>query len=124
MMTVGCLLAVLILMVIEWRSRPSTAGGCLVGTYRYDLVFLSFFCVFVFCIYIIFFGCASIINMCVSFGSDVGPVRPEGKPKHMRRSRVPDAREADWVLHQVERHLDHLTTIVPMAEIEDLPVAY
>ena len=58
------------------------------------------------------------------FREDVGPVRPEGQPRHMRRSRVPDAGEADRVLHQVERHLDRLTTIVPMAEIEDLPVAY
>lgn len=51
-------------------------------------------------------------------------VRPEGKPKHMQQSRVPDAGEVDGVLHQVERNLDHLTTVVPMAEIEDLPVAY
>ena len=27
-------------------------------------------------------------------------------------------------MHLDERHLDHLTTVVPMAEIEDLPVAY
>lgn len=62
--------------------------------------------------------------MCVSFGEDVGPVRPEGKPRHMWRSRVPDAGEADRVLRQVERHLDRLITVVPPAEIEDLPVAY
>ena len=43
--------------------------------------FLSF--VFVFCIYNVF-GCASIINMCVSFGVDVGPVRPDGQPRHMQ----------------------------------------
>ena len=64
------------------------------------------------------------INMCVSFGPDVGPVCPDGQPRHMRRSKVPDVRETDWVLRQVERHLDRLTTVVPMAEIEDLPVAY
>ena len=58
------------------------------------------------------------------FGVDVGPVRPEGKPRHMWRSRFPDVGEADRVLHQVERHLDRLTTAVPPAEIEDLPVAY
>ena len=42
----------------------------------------------------------------------------------MRRSRVPDAGESEWVLRQVERQLDRLTTAIPMAEIEDLPVAY
>ena len=30
------------------------------------------------------FGCANIMNMCVSFGVDVGPVCPKGKPRHMR----------------------------------------
>ena len=62
--------------------------------------------------------------MCVSFGADVGPVRLEWKPRHMRRSRVLDAGEADRVLRQVERHLDRLTTAISPAEIEDLPVAY
>ena len=62
--------------------------------------------------------------MCVSCGLDVGPMHPDGQPRHMRRSRVPDARETDRVLHQVERHLDRLTTVVPMVEIEDLLVAY
>ena len=62
--------------------------------------------------------------MCVSYGPDVGLVHPDGKPRHMRRSRVSDVGEIDWVLHQVERHLDRLTTAVPMAKIEDLLVAY
>ena len=64
------------------------------------------------------------INMCVSFGADVGPVHLEGQPKHMWQSRVLDVGETDRVLRQVERHLDHLTTIVPMAKIKDLLVAY
>ena len=63
-------------------------------------------------------------NMFVWFEPDVGPVRPEGQLRHMRRARASDATETDWVFHQVERHLDRLTTAVPMADIEDLPVAY
>ena len=42
----------------------------------------------------------------------------------MRRARVPVARESERVLHQVERHLDRLTFAIPMAEIEDIPMAY
>ena len=37
---------------------------------------------------------------------------------------VPEVGETERVLRQVERHLDRLTNVVPMAEIEDLPVAY
>jgi hypothetical protein len=51
-------------------------------------------------------------------------MRPEGKPRHMRRSRVPDAGEVNRVLHQVERHLDRLTIAIPSAKIEDLSVVY
>ena len=54
----------------------------------------------------------------------MGLVHPDGKPRHMWRARDPDAGETDRVFRQVERHLDHLTTAMPMAEIEDLPVAY
>ena len=56
-------------------------------------------------------------------GADVGPVRSEGQPRHMRRARVPDAAESERVLRQVERHLDRLTAAILMAEIEDIPVA-
>ena len=62
--------------------------------------------------------------MCIFYGLDVGTVRPDGKPRHMRRARAPYAGETDQVFRKVERHLDRLTTTVPMAEIEDLPVAY
>ena len=58
------------------------------------------------------------------FGVDIGPVRPKGKPRHMQRARVPDARESERVLRQVERHLDRLNFAIPMVEIEDIPVAY
>ena len=68
------------------------------------------------------FGCASITNMHFCFGADVGPVRLEGKPRHMRRAKVPSAGESERVLHQVERCLDRLTTAIPPTEIEDLPV--
>ena len=51
-------------------------------------------------------------------------MRPEGKPQQMWRARVPDAAELERVLRQVERHLDRLTFAIPMAEIEDIPVAY
>ena len=97
------------------------------GRYRYDLIFVSFFLCFCFLFFAYIyngFGCASILNMCVSFGVDVGPVHPEGKPRHMWRARVPDAGESERVLRQVERHLNRLTFAIPMAEIEDLPVAY
>ena len=85
--------------------------------------FVSFFC---FCFLHIYnvFGCTSIINMCVSCELDVGPMRPDGKPRLMQRSKDLDAGETNQVLHQVERHLDRLTTTVAMAKIEDLPVAY
>ena len=42
----------------------------------------------------------------------------------MWRARALDVGETDRVFHQVERHLDHLTVVVPMAEIEDLLVGY
>ena len=54
----------------------------------------------------------------------MGPVHPDGKPRHMRQARAPNAGETNQVFHQVQRHLDHLTTAMLMAEIEDLPVAY
>lgn len=54
----------------------------------------------------------------------MGHVHPDGQPRHMRRSRAPNSSETDQVFHQVERHLDRLTTVVPMTEIEDLLVAY
>lgn len=57
-------------------------------------------------------------------GLDVGPMHPNGKPRKMWLYRVPDAGETDRVFRQVERHLDRLTTIVSMVEVEDLPVAY
>ena len=52
-----------------------------------DIGMISFFFLsFCFCFLHIYnvFGCASMINMCVSFGSDVGPVCLEGQPRHMR----------------------------------------
>lgn len=55
---------------------------------------------------------------------DVGPICLEGQPRHMWSSRAPDAIEIDQVFLQVERCLDKFTVAVPMAEIEDLPVAY
>ena len=42
----------------------------------------------------------------------------------MQRARASDMTETDRVFREVERHLDRLTAPVPMAEIEDLPVAY
>ena len=54
----------------------------------------------------------------------MGPMRLDGQPRHMRWARTLDVGEANRVFHQVERHLDLLTTIMSMAEIEDLPVAY
>ena len=42
----------------------------------------------------------------------------------MQIAREPDATETDRVFCQVERHLDKLTTTIPMVDIEDLPVAY
>ena len=56
-------------------------------------------------------------------GLDVGPVHPDGQPRNMQRARALDVGEIDRVFCQVERHLDRLTTAVPMAEIKDLPVA-
>lgn len=49
---------------------------------------------------------------------------PEGQPRHMQRARVPDARDSEQVLRQVERHLDQLTFAIHMVEIKDIPVAY
>ena len=52
-----------------------------------DIGMNSFF-VFCFVFYLLHIynvlGCASIINMCVSFGVDVGPMHLEGQPRHMR----------------------------------------
>ena len=50
------------------------------------------------------------------YGPDVGPMRPDGQPRHMRRARAPDVGETNWVFRQVERYLDRLTTFVLMAE--------
>ena len=72
----------------------------------------------------IFLWCVSLTNMCIFCGPDVGPIHLEGQPRHMRRARAPNASETNIVFHQVERHLDRLTIVVPMAEIEDLPVGY
>ena len=71
----------------------------------------------------IFYGVKS-TNMFVLFEPDVGPFHPEGQPRHMQRARAPYATEIDRVLLQVERHLDMLIVVVPMVEIEDLPMAY
>jgi hypothetical protein len=54
----------------------------------------------------------------------MGPVRPKGQPMHMQRARALYFGKTNRVFRQVERHLDHLTVVVLMAEIEDLSVGY
>ena len=55
--------------------------------------------------------------------SDVGPVRPEGLPRHKRRRGEADTLDSDRTLQVVQRNLEGLTRQIPMATVEDLPEA-
>ena len=54
---------------------------------------------------------------------DIGPVRPEGYPRHKHRRGKADTVDPDRTLHVVQRNLEGLTRQVPMAPVEDLPEA-
>ena len=53
----------------------------------------------------------------------MGPVRPEGYPRHKRRRGEVDAEDPGRTLHIVQRNLESLTRQVPMSAVEDLPEA-
>ena len=53
--------------------------------------------------------------------SDVGPVRPEGLPRHKRRRGEAEIVDSDRTLQAVQRNLEGLTRQIPMAAVEDLP---
>ena len=55
--------------------------------------------------------------------SDVGPVRPEGLPRHKRRRGEAETVDSDRTLQDVQRNLEGLTRQIPMAAMEDLPEA-
>ena len=55
--------------------------------------------------------------------SDVGPVRPEGLPRHKRRRGEVETVDSDRTLQTVQRNLEQLTRQIPMAAVEDLPEA-
>ena len=52
--------------------------------------------------------------------TDIGPVRPEGYPRHKRRRGETETVDPDRTLHAVQRNLKGLTRKVPMAAVEDL----
>ena len=52
--------------------------------------------------------------------SDVGPVRPEGLPRHKRRRGEAETVDSDRTLQAVQRNLEGLTRQIPMAAVEDL----
>ena len=57
--------------------------------------------------------------------TDVGPVRPEGFPRH-RHCRIEAENvieDPKRVIHAIQRNLEDLTHHVPMAAVEDLPEA-
>ena len=54
---------------------------------------------------------------------DIGPVRPEGFPRHKHRRGEADTVDSDRTLQAVQRNLEGLTCQVPMAAVEDLPEA-
>ena len=55
--------------------------------------------------------------------TDIGPVRPEGYPRHKRRKGEADTVDPDRTLQAVQRNLEGLNCQVPMAAVEDLPEA-
>ena len=55
--------------------------------------------------------------------TDIGPVRPEGFPRHKRRRGEADIVDSDRTLQAVQRKLEGLTRQVPMAVVEDLSEA-
>ena len=55
--------------------------------------------------------------------TDIGPVRPDGCPRHKRRRGEADTVDPDRTLQAVQRNLEGLTRQVPMAAVEDLPEA-
>ena len=75
--------------------------------------------------------------MTIVLHADVGPVRPANFAQNRRRPRPeaaaatargvavagnPPAGEAERALRQVEQNFTELTRIVPMIEIEDMPI--
>ena len=53
----------------------------------------------------------------------IGPIRPEGYPRHKRRRGEADTEDPGRTLNAVQRNLEGLTHQVPMAAVEDLPEA-
>ena len=52
--------------------------------------------------------------------TDIGPVRPEGFPRHKRCRGEADTVDSDRTLQAIQRNLEGLTRQVPMAAVEDL----
>ena len=55
--------------------------------------------------------------------TNIGPVRPEGLPRHKRRRGEADTVDSNRTLQAVHMNLEGLTRQVPMAAVEDLPEA-
>ena len=55
--------------------------------------------------------------------TDIGPVRPEGFPRHKHHRGEADTVDSDRTLQAVQRNLEGLTRQIPMAAMEDLPEA-
>jgi hypothetical protein len=59
------------------------------------------------------------------FRADVGSRRPNGFPQHQQRNQGDDnvGGDVDRVLQNVQGNLSHLTHMIPMVQVEDLPEA-
>ena len=55
--------------------------------------------------------------------TDIGPVHPEGYPRHKHRRGEADTEDPGRTLHAIQRNFEGLTRQVPMAVVDDLPEA-